>query len=173
MLQRIMVVDDEAFQRNALQLALHRFFSKKGVEVEAYGNPLEALERAQTTELSVVVADYRMPQMNGIDFLSEMLATQPDAVRLMLTASSDFETAITAVNQAEVFKFVRKPWGRDFRQIVADALARNLQLTADRGTLPGRSRAETDQQRALRELEASEPGITKVRWGPDGSVLLQ
>jgi len=96
-------------------------------------------------------------------------------VRLMLTASTEIETAMTAVNEAEVFRFIRKPWDQDFRRAVADALGRNASLVAEREatTRVVVRHEESTQQRALRELEASEPGITRVRWGPDGSVLLQ
>jgi hypothetical protein len=169
-----MVVDDEAFQRNVLQLALQRQFAGDGVDIEAFNDPIRALVRARNSDFAVVIADYRMPGMNGIAFLKEMLEIRPDTVRLMLTASTEIETAMTAVNEAEVFRFIRKPWDQDFRRAVADALARNASLVAERVS-PATDviHNETAQQRAWRELEASEPGITRVRWGPDGSVLLQ
>jgi DNA-binding NtrC family response regulator len=103
----------------------------------------------------------------------------------MLTASADFETAVMAVNQAEIFRFIRKPWDMDFRAAVAEALARHAALVADGlaryaglaadrlAKHPESVVTESAQQCALRELEAEEPGITHVRWGPDGSVLLQ
>ena len=170
-----MVVDDEAFQRNVLQLALQRQFAGDGVDIEAFNDPIRALVRARNSDFAVVIADYRMPGMNGIAFLKEMLELRPDTVRLMLTASTEIETAMTAVNEAEVFRFIRKPWDQDFRRAVADALGRNASLVAEREatTRVVVRHEESTQQRALRELEASEPGITRVRWGPDGSVLLQ
>ncbi len=117
-----------------------------------------------------------MPEMNGVDFLKALRKLQPNTVRLMLTSAADVETAMTAINDAEVFRFIKKPWHVDLRDSVQAALDRHLALSEEqrladeqrvhRGAL---SAAELE----LSRLEASEPGITKVNWGPDGSVLLE
>ena len=174
-MRRIMVVEDEALQRKALEVALARQFPGDDVVVEAFADPAAALARARAVDVAVAVADYRMPGMNGIAFLRALRAVRPLATRLMLTASADIDTAVMAVNSAELFRFIRKPWDQSLRRAVADALARHEEVAAAEylraATVPAPS-GETAAARALRELEASEPGITHVRWGPDGSVLL-
>jgi sigma-B regulation protein RsbU (phosphoserine phosphatase) len=57
----------------------------------------------------VVVTDYCMPEMNGIEFLSQVRRISPDAVRMLLTGSADLEAAIQAVNQGHIFRFLTKP----------------------------------------------------------------
>jgi len=174
-MRRIMLVEDEALQRQALETTLVRQFADADTAVESFADAAAALARARAVDVAVVVADYRMPKMNGIAFLRAMRVLRPLAVRLMLTASADVDTAVMAVNSAELFRYIRKPWDHSLRTAVAEALARHEEVaTAEflRAATLATTSAESPEARALRELEASEPGITRVRWGPDGSVLL-
>lgn len=59
--------------------------------------------------VAVVVADMRMPKMNGVQLLTEVEKRRPDAVRMMLTGNVDQETAVEAVNRGHVFRFINKP----------------------------------------------------------------
>jgi sigma-B regulation protein RsbU (phosphoserine phosphatase) len=58
---------------------------------------------------AVVVSDYMMPGMNGIEFLRQVKLTNPDTIRMMLTGSADMTTAIKAVNEGSIYKFHPKP----------------------------------------------------------------
>jgi response regulator RpfG family c-di-GMP phosphodiesterase len=58
---------------------------------------------------AVIVSDMRMPEMNGAEFLAQARRLAPDAVRILLTGESDLASAITAVNQGEIFRFLQKP----------------------------------------------------------------
>lgn len=169
------MVEDEVLQRQALEMTLVRQFAEADVAIETFADAAAALARARAADVAVVVADFRMPKMNGIAFLREMRTLRPLAVRLMLTASADVDTAVMAVNSAELFRYIRKPWDHSLRTAVADALARHEELATAAFLRAATDVGATDESpatRALRELEASEPGITRVRWGPDGSVLL-
>ncbi len=68
---------------------------------------LEALSREGS--FAVVVSDYQMPGMNGITFLSRAREAAPDTVRIMLTGNADLKSAIEAVNQGHIFRFLTKP----------------------------------------------------------------
>lgn len=116
--------------------------------------------------------------MNGIDFLKCVKDMQPDAVRLMLSSSDDFETetALGAINEAEVFRYVPKPWDiAELMKIIELKLARRyhaIQVWHLTDELRITSRQLTPKEAELQRLKESEPGITKVNWGPNGSVLL-
>ena len=114
--------------------------------------------------------------MNGIDFLKMVKGIQPDAVRLVLSASTEFETVVKAVNDAEIFRYIAKPWQSDeLVNVIQLAFARRDQVLEERRLAEEQRRkmAEpTPQELEARRLEAEEPGITKVNWGPDGSVRL-
>ena len=58
---------------------------------------------------AVVVADMRMPGMDGVEFLQHVKEMSPDTVRIMLTGNADMQTAIDAVNKGNIFRFLTKP----------------------------------------------------------------
>lgn len=169
-MRRLLLVDDDLNVLHALQRSLKQCRFASELRVEIFSDPLQALERAREVEFDVAVSDYQMPQMDGITFLQRFRPLQPDTVRLVLSASTEFETVKRAINEAEVFRYIPKPWDlSELQEIITLALARRDELDATRiqtGEL-------TAQQLAMRRLEAEEGGITQVKWGADGSVHLE
>jgi len=173
---RIMLVDDESNVTNALRRTLTRSLQGKAVDIETFDDPRQALARAGEVDFSVVVSDYRMPPMDGVEFLKRFRVIQPDAIRLILSASSDVEALLAAINEAGAFRYILKPWDDvDLSCVVGEALllfeeqAVSRQLTEEAAA---REMAMTPEEIERRRLEAQEPGITLVRWGPTGEVLL-
>lgn len=75
-----------------------------------YLDPLQALARARVHAFDAVLSDYRMPAMDGVTFLKRWRDIQPDSVRIVLSASNDFAAVQAAVNEADVFRYLSKPW---------------------------------------------------------------
>jgi DNA-binding NtrC family response regulator len=92
-MRRILLVDDEANVLSALQRALRRFLPETEVEIQVCQDPELALLRCAETRFDVVMSDYRMPGLTGGDFLQVVKSLQPDAVRLVLSASNDIGPA--------------------------------------------------------------------------------
>ncbi|MGV3741868.1 MAG: response regulator [Burkholderiaceae bacterium] len=175
-MRRILLLDDELNVLQALRRAIRLLLSEKECRLETFSDPEQALLRVGESAFDVVIADYWMPGLNGIEFLKAVKHIQPDAVRLMLSASTEFQTAIKAVNQAEVFRFIAKPWtAEDMQQALGLALAHRDKLLEDR-RLADEMRVKrgtlAPQEFEARRLEEQEPGITKVEWGPDGAIHL-
>lgn len=178
---RILLVDDEENVLNALRrlLTSHPSYTVDDhrIVVETFSQPAEALKRAEAQAFDAVISDYRMPEMNGVEFLRAFRRLQPNAARLILSGYADLSGLIGAINEAQIFRFIAKPWHEyDIQSSVAQALAhRNLLLENQR--LADLVRVQegklSRQEMALRRLEEESPGITKVNWGPDGSVLLE
>lgn len=176
-MRRLLLVDDESGVLHALKRLLQRVLAADEAVVEIFTDPEAALQRACETEFDVVVSDYRMPSMDGVSFLRCFQGIQPDATRLLLSAATDFDALVTAINEIGLFRYLPKPWNDDDLVAVLRAawLARDRRLEERRlaererrnEALPGAAE-EAERQR----LEAEEPGITQVKWGPDGSVLL-
>lgn len=174
---RIMLVDDESNVTSAIRRTLTRSLQDKSFEIETFDTPRQALERAGEVDFSLVISDYRMPAMDGIEFLKCFRVLQPDAVRLMLSASSDVDALLAAINQVGVFRYILKPWDDvDLVGIVREALLTFTEQSEASRRLTeevcAREMAMSPEEREYLKLEADEPGITKVRWSATGEVLL-
>lgn len=168
-MRRFLLLDDEINVLHALQRTLRQCFPGAELRIESFTEPEQALVRCGEVAFDIVISDYRMPQMNGVDFLKMVKAIQPDAVRLVLSASTEFDAIMSAINQAEVFRYITKPWNLlEIKETITLALARRDQTDTTRLQLG----ELTPQELEARRLEAEEPGITQVKWGPDGSVIL-
>lgn len=175
-MRQVLLVDDEINVLHALQRTLRQAGLDDELRIEIYTEPEKALTRCREIAVDVVIADYRMPCMNGVEFLKAVKEVQPEAVRLMLSASTEFQTLMNVINQAEVFRFIPKPWHAPelldtiraaFEQ--RDQVLENLRLFNELRVQFGEM---TPQELEARRLEADEPGITQVKWGEDGSVHL-
>jgi response regulator RpfG family c-di-GMP phosphodiesterase len=178
---RIMLVDDEENILKALRRVLiNTPCIYEGIEypvrVETFTSADEALNYAHHNAVDLVLSDYRMPGKDGVAFLREFKDIQPHAARLILSGYADLNAVIGAINEAQIYRFLNKPWN-DYELVssIAQALAyRNLML--ENLHLADKARVEkgtmTAQELERKQLEELEPGITHVNWGPDGSVIL-
>lgn len=103
--KRVLCVDDEANVLDAFRRTLRRDFE---ITVAPGGN--EALSSIEEGEpFAVIMSDMRMPGMNGLEFLQQAKIKSPQSTRIMLTGNSDQQTAVEAVNQGNIFRFLTKP----------------------------------------------------------------
>jgi DNA-binding NtrC family response regulator len=106
---RILFVDDEPAFLYGYKLMLRQEF-----EVDtAVGGEQGLASIHDHGPYAVVVSDMRMPGMNGLEFLTRVRRVSPDTVRMMLTAHTDINTAMEAVNEGNIFRFLTKPCERD------------------------------------------------------------
>lgn len=176
-MRRLLLLDDEVNVLRALQRTLRQCLVEPDLRIETFNEPEMALVRCREASFDLVFSDYRMPKMNGVDFLKAVRDIQPGAVRLMLSASSDFEAVKTAINEAEILRYINKPWQiTEIEEVVKIALERRDKMQQERA-LANELRMQrgemTPQELEAWRLEVEEPGITKVKWGPDGSVILE
>ena len=131
-MKKILFVDDEPNVLAGLQRQLRKQFTVETAVGPVAG--LAALERWR--DFAVVVADMRMPEMSGVEFLVKVRQTAPDLVRLMLTGNADQATATEAVNQGNVFRFLNKPCPPEqLAAALEDALRQHQLVTAERDLL--------------------------------------
>jgi two-component system, probable response regulator PhcQ len=180
-MNRILIVDDEESILKALRRLLMLTPCTVGekhfkLAVDCFSVPQQALDKARHTPYDLVLSDYRMPGMDGVQFLKAFREMQPDCARLILSGYADLNGLIGAINEAGISRFLSKPWN-DYELVAAIAQALALrELTMENSRLADESRLAkgqiSPQQMERMRLEAEEPGITRVEWGPDGSVLL-
>lgn len=117
---KLLCVDDE---RNVLR-ALERIFMDDDYEILTSSSGEEGLAiLADNPDIQVVISDYRMPGMNGVEFLRQVCENHPDTVRIVLSGYADTSSVVSAINEGQIYKFVSKPWSdEDLRQTVAKAV---------------------------------------------------
>ena len=142
---RILCVDDDPCVLSAYQRQLRKYFD---VAVAAGGE--EGLEQISAAgPFAVVVSDLRMPGMDGVAFLSRVRQASPDTVRMMLTGQADLDTAMQAVNEGNIFRFMSKPCAPEtLMQSVASGVKQYHLVMAEREllekTLSGSVKVLTD-----------------------------
>lgn len=104
----ILVVDDE---ESILKLLEYTF--KPEYRVLTAANGAEGLKILQKEEPALIIADQRMPEMSGSEFLEKSISIYPDAIRMVLTGYTDIESAIAAINSGHVYRYLTKPWEDD------------------------------------------------------------
>ena len=110
----IFAIDDDAQVIRALQRDLRGEY-RKDFRILTTESPVEALEAARTLKnkgetIALFISDQRMPQMLGVDFLKEARKIFPDAKKVLLTAYSDIDAAIRAINDVQLDYYLMKPW---------------------------------------------------------------
>ena len=176
----LLIVDDEANVLSALRRMLLNPAAAPALpepHLTAFTSPVEALEHVAHHRVDLVISDYRMPVMDGVSFLTRVKELQPDTARIILSACTDMEGIVRAINEAGIFRFVNKPWSDvELKGIVVQVLA-HRELLLENTRLADEVRAQrgviSRQQLELARLEAESPGITRVRWSEDGGVLLE
>ncbi len=156
----ILVVDDEPDILSSFRLAFRREFTIHCAEGGAAG--LEILKREP---IAVVVADQRMPEMSGLEFLQRSMDVRADMIRIILTGYTDIDILVEAINSSRIYRYVTKPWDpkelqitlrraieayrleSENRRLVTELARANEQLAGENAYL--RAREERDHPRGL------------------------
>ena len=110
----IITVDDDAEVLRAVERDLRRRYSEhyRVVRADSGAAAMEALRELKKRDdaVALLLADQRMPQMNGVEFLGQAMEFFPNAKRVLLTAYADTDAAIRAINDARIHHYLLKPW---------------------------------------------------------------
>ena len=124
----LLIIDDEV----DITKALVRQFRRK-YNVFATTDAVDALKIMENKKIQVVLSDQRMPGMTGVDFFAQIKDKYPDALKLILTGYSDIEAVIGAINEGQVFRYVKKPWNPDeLESIIREAFEKYELITNNR-----------------------------------------
>lgn len=130
--EKILLVDDDSNVLDGYRRGLRGEFV---LETALGGEDALSLTRANGP-YAVVISDMRMPGMDGIQLLSSIKALSPDTIRVMLTGNADTETAINAINEGNIFRFLSKPCSKDvMAKTITAALMQYRLVTAEKQLL--------------------------------------
>ena len=102
---KVLFVDDDVNLLDGVQRAMRKQYS-----IDTATGGADGLQKlANSGPYAVVISDMQMPGMSGLEFLRQVQTAAPDAVRMMLTGNADQKTAMDAVNDGRVFRFLTKP----------------------------------------------------------------
>ena len=189
---KILVLDDEP----PILGAIKRAFFDEEWETYTTNNVDEALDLIYENDFAVVLSDYKMPDMTGVEFLSEVKKLSPDTIRMIISGYAEAHAIVEAINQGQIFRFIPKPWnntelvkivkqGIDYyaltmrnKELEARLLAKNAELAAINEDLEQRvqertwellahNQALTFVQDVLDELPYSIMGVD-----PEGLIVL-
>jgi DNA-binding NtrC family response regulator len=163
--RRILIVDDEENVCNALRRSLR----KEGYELFFGHEPSEGLEILKKQTMDMVLSDHLMPNMTGLEFLKIVRDRYPDVVRLMLTGHADMQTAIDAINQGNIYRFLTKPWDDTELKVTMFLAFEQLDLERENRRLLAMVRRQYD---LIKSLENEHPGIGHVVRDAEGYLLL-
>lgn len=107
---KVLVLDDDKLVTSSLKslLMLEGF-----TDVAYFNNAFDALEYLKENSRDVIISDFMMPEMNGLEFLSSAKKLYPNASMILLTGYADKENAIKAINEVGLYKYIEKPWDND------------------------------------------------------------
>jgi two-component system probable response regulator PhcQ len=160
----VLVVDDEVEVVESLRRTLRR----EAYELVTTTSPLEALALMQKGGVDLLLADIDMPEMSGIELVRRVHKEHPTIVRVLLTGDASLESALEAINEGEVHRYLTKPWQKDtLRQTLRSALERLDELRR----VASASQRVSARERLLQELEVEHPGIRHVEREGDAYVL--
>ena len=106
----VVIVDDEEMVLSSLSAFLRL---ETDYRLETFLAPRDALAFARERDVDIVVSDYLMPEMNGIELLKGFREVRPHAPRILLTGYADKENAIKAINEVGLYQYIEKPWDNE------------------------------------------------------------
>jgi len=80
------------------------------ISVQTCSSPLQALKMADSVSFSCIIADYLMPEMDGINLLQAFAEKQPDCARILISGEASTENLVNALDLAHIFSYIGKPW---------------------------------------------------------------
>jgi two-component system, probable response regulator PhcQ len=161
----VLFVDDVP----SVTAALKRRLRGEPFRILEASSAARALEILGTDHVDIVVSDEAMPGMTGSELCARIFADHPGVLCMILTGHPTVDAAMRAINDGRVYRFLTKPCDpSDLASVIRQALEERAVLAEQRR----QARTVEDRAGQLRELEAENPGITKVLRDEDGAIVL-
>ena len=147
----ILCVDDEP----SILSALRRLLKRDRHEVVIANGGAEGLQILEQQAVDVIISDMRMPGMSGAEFLAQVAQTWPDTTRILLTGYADLESAVSAVNDGRIYRYISKPWSDEDLKLTVREAVESRWMKIERERLLALTRSQNEELSKLNsELES-------------------
>ncbi|OGL29811.1 MAG: hypothetical protein A3G44_08500 [Candidatus Rokubacteria bacterium RIFCSPLOWO2_12_FULL_73_47] len=167
----VLIVDDEPRVLDALEAILA---AELRVLRASHGDA--ALRVLETEEVAVILTDYRMPGMSGVELLRRSQEVAPDAIRIVLTAYTDVDSLMEAINTGRIYHFIPKPWDPNELLVVVRRAAERYALAQENARLKDElelaCNALQREAAEVRERPLSLDRLVGARTGLRGAIEL-
>jgi response regulator RpfG family c-di-GMP phosphodiesterase len=145
---RVLLVDDE---ENILA-SLRRLLRREPYDLVIANSAREALEVLEQTPVQLVITDFRMPGMTGVELLQEVQRRWPHTIRIILSGYSEVRAIIAAINEGSLYKFITKPWNDEEIKLNIRRALEQYALEAENRDLAGEIAKQNAELLRLNEL---------------------
>ncbi|MBW2183992.1 MAG: response regulator [Deltaproteobacteria bacterium] len=165
MRNKVLIIDDESITLSVMKKALEG----EPYDVICANSGKDALSILEKEEFTLIIADEMMPGMTGTELFAITKKKYPDTFRIILTGYANLESALTAINTGEVYRFLTKPCNFEDLKITVRHAIDHRELKRENDIL---IRKIKDQSKTIENLENKQPGITKVKRDSNGAVII-
>jgi len=166
----VLYVDDDEFN-----LVLFETFMKEEYHVLTASSSSAGYKLIKEHSVKVLISDQRMPDETGLEFIERITPEYPDLVKIIFTAHIDHTTAIKAINQRGVYRYVMKPWNfQEMQQTLQNAIS-EFDLRAENKNLIQQLKSKNAVlEKAYLQIKESEKKFTGIfQASSDGMLLLK
>lgn len=161
----ILFVDDEPNIINSLRRSLR----KEPYKLLSATSGREALQILAQEPVDIVISDERMPGMTGANLVSQIRHQYPEVICMILTGQADFSSAMRSINEAEVFRYLTKPWEpADIIMHVRMALVFKESIAKKRHDMDEQHKRELCRQR----MERESPDLFDIERNAKGHIVI-
>jgi len=123
----VLIVDDEEMVLTSLSTLLSL---ETDYDVKTFVSAIKAVEHLESNTVDLIISDFLMPEMSGLEFLTKAKSFRPEVPRIILTGFADKENAIKLINEVGLFQYIEKPWENDdLLLIIRNALEKRKLLS--------------------------------------------
>ncbi|MCX7922038.1 MAG: response regulator [Clostridia bacterium] len=168
----IICVDDEKVLLKSLKEEIIRIFGYiyEVVVAESASEAIEIIQelKGEGQEIPLVIADYIMPEMNGAELLREVHKVLPQTCKVILSGQADIEGIANAVNEAQLFKYLEKPWDKEeLKSTIVEAISLYLADKENKELIEKNSILENELEEIQIEIE------TRAKECTDSADILE
>ena len=124
----VLIVDDDEMVLTSLSTLLSL---ETDYDVKTFVSAIKAIEHLESNIVDLIISDFLMPEMNGLEFLTKAKSFRPEVPRIILTGFADKENAIKLINEVGLYQYIEKPWENDDLLLIIRNALEKRQLLAN------------------------------------------